>query len=389
VTDSVYLDYASTAPLRREVLEAMFPYFQQTFGNPSSVHSVGAQSAAALAKARAQIADVLGCLDDEIIFTSGGTESDNLALIGAAEAGRVRGNHVVVSAIEHEAIVKSAEALSRRGFVVSIAPVDRFGLVDADALASLVRSETTIVSCMFANNEIGTIQPITDLSDRVHALNPRTAVHTDAVQAAATLELNVDRLRVDLLSISAHKLGGPRGVGALYVRRGVTLEPILYGGGQERGRRSGTENVAGIVGMAEALLLAQRERDPEAVRLAGLRDVLTKAVLSTGSGVRLTGHPIRRLAGHASFVLRDRTAESVLVDLDVRGVLCSSGSACHAGQTDPSHVLLAIGEDNASARNGLRMTLGSETDEDDIHRAIAVIHSVLAASSNAVVSGAA
>ena len=259
----IYLDYAATAPMRREVLEAIFPFFQERFGNPSSVHGLGADAAIALETARDQIADVLGCLPDEVIFTSGGTESDNLALQGPAGAAPESRRHLVVSAVEHEAILQTASFLASQGFQVSTVPVDRDGLIHPEDVASVVRADTLLVSCMLANNEVGTMQDLAGISRAVKAVNPHVLVHTDAVQASAAIELNVDRLGVDLLSLSAHKIGGPRGIGVLYARRGVAMAPLLYGGGQERGARSGTENVAGAVGMATALVLAREERPVE------------------------------------------------------------------------------------------------------------------------------
>jgi len=378
VSESVYLDYAATAPMRREVLEEMFPFFQDGFGNPSSVHGVGARASAALETARGQIADVLGCLPEELVFTSGGTESDNLALAGVVE-NRERGGHTIISAIEHEAVLNTASSMVTRGHSVSVAPVDSFGSVHATSLAELVRSDTVLVSCMLANNEIGTIEPVAEISAAVRAVNPNVLVHTDAVQAAGALGLDVRELSVDMLSLSAHKIGGPRGVGAVYIRRGIELAPIIHGGGQEGGRRSGTENVAGAVGLATALVLAQGERAEENARLSRLRDRLIAGVLDCSPNIRLTGHPTNRLPGHASFVLADRSAESVLVDLDVLGIQCSSGSACHAGQTDPSHVLLAIGLDGILAKNGLRMTLGHRTNDEDIDRALAAVARTLGA----------
>ncbi len=355
--------------MRREVLEAMFPYFQQVFGNPSSVHALGAEAAVALTEARTEVAEVLGCLPDEVVFTSGGTESDNLAVLGAAEAGRSRGNHVLLSAIEHEAVLEAGRELRRRGFDVEEAPVDAYGRVHPTTLAQMVRKETILVSVMYVNNEIGTIQPIADLRAAVRERNPASPFHTDAVQAAGTLPLDVDHLGVDLLSLSAHKLYGPRGVGALYVRRGTELWPTLHGGGQERGLRSGTENVAGAVGLSRALSLAAAERSDEAPRLRRLSGELIERVTAGYSRIHLTGHPTERLPGHASFYLEDRSGESVLVELDRQGISCSSGSACHAGQTDPSHVLLAIGLSPELARNGLRLTLGRQTSAENVAEA--------------------
>jgi cysteine desulfurase len=373
----LYLDHAATTPVRREVLEAMFPYFQSTFANPSSVHSAGLEAAAALEQARALVSDQLGCSQREIVFTSGGTEADNLAVVGAADARRRLGSHVVVSAVEHEAVLQSARELERRGFRVSHVPVDAAGLISPRRVAELVTPDTVLVSCMYANNEVGTIQPIAAIAAAVRGVNPDVVVHTDAVQAAGALPLDIDGLGVDLLSLSAHKIYGPRGVGALYIRAGVQLHPLIHGGGQESGLRSGTENVAGCVGFATALALAQSERRSESERLRWLRDRLIEGVLATTDTVQLTGHRTQRLPNHASFVFGDRTGESVLVDLDARGIMCSSGSACHAGLTDPSHVLLAMGFSDHLAHNGIRLTLGRDTEQEDVDRVLAELPTIL------------
>lgn len=377
-SEFIYLDHAATTPVRREVLEAMFPYFQEAFGNPSSVHSYGAHAAAGLREARQDVALVLGALPEEIVFTSGGTESDNLAVIGAAEAASNRGDHVVVSTVEHEAVLQSAQELQRRGYSVDYLPVDSTGLVDPDQLLAHITERTILVSCIYANNEIGTVEPIAKISRMIHQRYPQVVIHTDAVQAAGHLSLNVDELGVDLLSLSAHKIYGPRGMGVLYVRQGTRLWPQLHGGGQEGSLRSGTENVAACVGLARALSLADAERDTESLRLSRLRDRLMAGMMGTSDSLRPTGHDSLRLPGHASFYLVDRSAESVLVDLDVRGIMCSSGSACHAGMTEPSHVLLAIGLPLDLARNGLRMTLGRDTTDDDVDRVVSATHEILA-----------
>ena len=379
MTGTIYLDHAATTPMRREVLEAMFPYFQRVYGNPSSVHSAGHEAADALREARERIAWVLECAPEEIVFTSGGTESDNLAIIGGAEARRAYGDHVIVSTVEHEAVLQSVKELRRRGFEVTLAPVDDVGRIDPEVLTDLVTERTILVSCIYANNEIGTIQPIAEIAAAVRRANPKTLIHTDAVQAAGSLPLSVERLGIDMMSHSAHKIYGPRGVGVLYVRRGFELQPLLYGGGQERGVRSGTENVAGAVGMATALDLAESERAIECTRLIQLRDRLIAGMLDSCPSAHLTGDPLERLPGHASFYFDDRSGESVLVDLDAHGILCSSGSACHAGQTDPSHVLLALGLAPSEARNGLRMTLGRENDDTHVKSVLKTVSELFGA----------
>jgi cysteine desulfurase len=339
------------------------------------VHSAGTVPRAALEQARDGIAGVLGCRPGEIVFTAGGTEADNLAILGVARALRGRGNHVITSAIEHHAILHACRQLEREGFRVTYLPVDRTGMIDSAAVEAALTDDTILVSLMLANNEIGTIEPIAEVAPIVRARG--IPFHTDAVQAAGMLDLQVDHLGVDLLTISAHKIYGPKGTGALYVRRGTPLEAILHGGDQERGRRSGTENVPGIVGLAVALMLAEAERPSEAPRLAALRDRLIAGVLERVPGAHLTGHPVQRLPGHASFYLRGVSGESVLVDLDMAGIACASGSACRAGSTDPSHVLTAIGLPRDLARNGLRMTLGRENSEEEIDVVLDVLPGVV------------
>lgn len=371
----IYLDHAATTSVRPEVLEAMLPYFTVAYGNPSSVYSAAGAPREAVDQAREMVASVLGSKPGEIIFTGGGTEADNLAVLGAARALRERGDHVVTSAIEHDAVLHSCRQLEREGFRVTYLPVDRSGVVHPDALRDAIDERTTLVSIMLANNEIGTVEPIRELAEIAHSRG--ALVHTDAVQAAGALDLSIAGLGVDLLSISAHKIYGPKGVGALYARRGTMLQPLVHGGEQERGRRAGTENVPGIVGLAVALVLAERERVAETARLTSLRDRLIDGVLGTTAGIHLSGHPTQRLPGHASFYLEHVSGESVLVNLDVRGILCSAGSACKAGSTDPSSVLLALGLSPAMARNGIRMTLGRENTDADVDRVIELFPQVV------------
>jgi cysteine desulfurase len=372
----IYLDHAATTPVRAEVLEAMLPYFGEVYGNASSVHSGGSVPRAALEQARAGVAGVLCCRPGEVVFTGGGTEADNLAVLGVARALRARGNHVVTTSIEHHAVLHVCEQLEREGFRVTYLPVDAEGAVDPAAVEAALTGETVLVSVMLANNEIGTIQRVPEIAARVRAR--AIPFHTDAVQAAGMLDLIVEQLGVDLLSISAHKIYGPKGVGALYVRRGTPLQAIVHGGDQERGLRSGTENVPGVVGLAVALMLADAERATEVTRLAALRDRLVAGVLERVPRVHLTGHPTRRLPGHASFYLEGVSGESVLVDLDMAGIACASGSACRAGSTDPSHVLTAIGLAPDLARNGLRMTLGRENTDEDVDAVLDVLPRVVA-----------
>lgn len=351
--DALYLDVAATSAVRKEVLEAAWPYLTRRFGNPSSSHTLGDAAASALADARAGVALAFGARASEVVFTSGGSEGDNLAVKGLALAAP-RGRHVVTTRIEHEAVLGSADYLARlHGFEVEYADVDETGTVTPDALTRVLRPDTTLVSIAYANNEVGTVQPIAELARMARQAGAR--FHTDAVQAAPALDLTARALGVDAITIAGHKLGTPRGIGALYVRAGVRLEPLVHGGGQERGRRSGTENVAGAVALAAALRLAAADpHDP------GQRDTFIGAVLRSVPNARLTGHPRRRLPGHASFVFPGTSGESVLLELERRGVLCSSGSACAAGRDEPSHVLTAIGLPVAVAQTAVRFSWGPE-----------------------------
>jgi len=360
----IFLDSAATMPIRREVLEAMRPFLTAEFGNPSSHHALGEQAAKALADARGRIAGVLGCRASEITFTSGGTEADNLAIKGISLAS-LRGRHIVTSAIEHEAVLESCDYMRRHhGFEITRLAVDGHGLVDPEAFERALRADTTLASIMFANNEVGTVQPVAELA-RI-ATAHRVPFHTDAVQAAGTFDLNVQRLPVKALSISGHKVGAPKGVGLLFVRSPVPVEPLLHGGGQERGRRSGTENVASVVGLAIAMELTVRSLEQRATGLTRLRDELIRAVLVSIPQAVLTGHPTQRLPGHASFCFPGTSGEAVLLQMQERGVLCSSGSACAAGSSDPSPVLLAMGIAPAVAQTAVRFTLSESTSEEDI-----------------------
>ncbi|MCI2239979.1 cysteine desulfurase [Paenibacillus sp. TRM 82003] len=359
----IYLDHAATSPPRREVLEAVWPYLTSVTGNPSSAHEAGRAARAGLDAARSGVAQVLGCRPGEVVFTGGGTEADNLAVTGIAGADPHR-RRVVVSAIEHPAVLETARALVQRGFRVDEVGVDGFGVVDLEQLERLVDDGTALVSVMYANNEVGTVQPLAEVSRicRAHGV----PLHTDAVQAAGHLPLDTGELGVDALSVSAHKFGGLRGSGALFVRGAVPLEPLLHGGGQEQGRRSGTVDVAGAVGTAVALGLAEAAREEESARLRALRDRLVAGVLDAVPGARLTGHPVRRLPHHASFCFAGVGGETVLLELEAAGIACSSGSACSAGSEDASHVLLATGLDADTARTAVRFSMGPSTTEADV-----------------------
>ena len=358
----IYLDAAATTPLRRDVLERMWPYLGPDFGNPSSHHEVGESARRALDQARAEVAAVLGCKASEITFTSGGTESDNAAIKGITLA-NPRGRHIITSAIEHPAVLESVEFLGRMGFDVTVLDVDKTGLVDPAALAAALRDDTTLVSIQYANNEVGTVQPVAALS----ALTSANGIpfHTDAVQAAGWLDLDVARLGVQAMSISGHKLGASKGIGILYVGRRIPLEPLLHGGGQESGRRSGTENVAAAVGMAAALGLA----GGDASETIALRDHFIAQVLDEVPDAVLTGHPGERLPGTASFVFPGTSGEAILLELEARGIVCSSGSACAAGSDEPSHVLTAMGFERPVAQTAVRFTFGGDTSAEDLDTA--------------------
>lgn len=359
----IYLDHAATTPLRPEVLEVMMPYFNVEFGNPSSVYSWGRTGRQALDEARDKVAELLGATANEIIFTSGGSEAANLALKGVAWQHQNKGKHIITSAIEHHAVLDSVFWLERQGFEATILPVNEEGLVSPDQVKEALRPDTILVSIMHANNEVGTIQPIQEIGAIVREHG--AYFHTDAVQTAGVLELNVDELNVDLLSLSAHKFYGPKGVGALYVRKGVRLDSLIHGGAQEKRRRAGTENVAGIVGLAKAFELAQSEREQENARLIQLRDRLI-AGLCEIPYTKVNGSLEHRLPNNVNVCFQYIEGESMLLNLDLRGIAASSGSACTSGSLDPSHVLLAMGLSHEIAHGSLRLTLGRGNTEADV-----------------------
>jgi cysteine desulfurase len=368
----IYLDYAATTPVDERVLASMLPYFSEVFGNPSSVHSFGQQAEAALESARESLAEVLGCLPKEVVFTSCGSESDNLALRGVALAARKEGvgNHILISPVEHHAISRTASQLADlHGFEVEHLRVDDDGRVSAEEVARCLRPETVLVSVIYANNEIGTINPIAKIGQVCKEKG--VIFHSDAVQAAAYLPVDVNELNVDLLSLGAHKFYGPKGVGALYVREGIPLFATQTGGGQEAGRRAGTSNIPYIVGMAEALRISQAERQANIERLLPLRDHLIGEVLETIPESRLTGHPSQRLPNHASFAFRGLDGNALLMMLDMAGYACSSGSACKTGDPEPSEVLAALGLQPEWSLGSLRVTLGKNTTPDEIEAFLA------------------
>lgn len=369
-----YLDHSATTPTDPAVLERMLPYFSESFGNPSSVYRLGRKSMEALDEAHESVARALHCRPTEVVFTGGGSEADNLAIKGIATSPRRRGDHLITSAIEHHAVLRTFEQLERDGHRVTYLPVDGDGLVAPEAVANAITPETALVSVMYANNEIGTVQPIAAIG----AICRERGVpfHTDGVQAGGLLDLDVGALNADLMTLSSHKFYGPKGVGILYARQGVRLLPQVLGGSQERNRRAGTENIPGIVGAAFALELSVAKREAERERLQRLRDRLIAGVLAL-PGARLTGHPTRRLANHASFVFAGVEGESILLNLDLLGIAASGGSACHAGVADPSHVLVALGLSAEEARGPLRLTLGRSSTDADVDAVLAALPGIL------------
>lgn len=360
----IYLDHSATTPVRAEVIEAMLPYFTDHTGNASSLHQAGQRAKRALEESRDSVARALGADPKEIYFTSGGTESDNQAIVGVTRARSQRGRHLVTSTIEHHAVLNVCHWLESQGYAVSYVPVDQHGLIDLQALQESLRPDTVLISIMLANNEIGTIEPLAEVVRLAHARG--ILVHTDAVQAVGKIPVRVDQLGVDLLSLAAHKFYGPKGVGALYVRQGTPIEPLFYGGHQERALRPGTQNIPGIVGLATALRLAVEELPAESPRLAALRDRLQQGILARIPDVRVNGHPTLRLPNILNVSFADVEGESLLLALDLKGIAASTGSACAAGSTNPSHVLQAIGLERAWADGSLRLSLGWTTTEDDI-----------------------
>jgi cysteine desulfurase len=374
----IYLDHAATTPLDTHVLEVMQPAMRECYGNPSSMHRAGRAALHALDEARDTVAGVLGARGREIIFTASGSEADNLAIKGVAleQRQRGRGQHLIVSAIEHHAVLHAAEYLQREGFDLTLLPVDADGLVRPDDLRAALRPDTVLVSIMYANNEIGTLQPLAELGGICREQG--VPFHTDAVQAAGLLPLNVDALQVDLLTLAAHKFYGPKGVGALYVRRGTPLLPQLHGGGQERQRRAGTENVPAIVGLAAALQLAEERRADYAAHCAALRDHLIDGVLRQIPDTRLNGHRTQRLPNNANLSFGGVDAESLLLLLDQEGIYVSSGSACTSGALDPSHVLLALGLSPEEAGSSARFSVGRGTSAADIALVLEVLPRIVA-----------
>lgn len=367
----IYLDYAATTPAHPDVVKEMLPYFSEIYGNPSSLHSFGQEAKSAVESAREKVSKLINASSNEIVFTSGGTESDNFAIKGVAfanekkglPAGR-QGNHIITTAIEHHAVLETCHFLEKRGFSVTILPVDEFGLVDPENVRKAITDKTVLVSVMHANNEIGTIEPIEEIGKITREKG--VIFHTDAVQTTGALPIDVEKMNVDLLSTSAHKLYGPKGVGALYIRKGTKMVPFMHGGGQEKNRRGSTENVPAIVGFGKAAELAQAEIEERTKHLLPLRDKLIKGIYDRVDHIHFNGHPVKRLPNNVNFCFEFVEGESMLLNLDFEGIAASTGSACSSATLEPSHVLIAIGRPHAVAHGSIRFTLGRLTTESDI-----------------------
>ena len=371
----IYMDYAATTPTDQRVVEAMLPYFGEIYGNPSSLHGFGQEARAAMEGARAKIAAFLGAKPAEIVFTSGGTESDNFAIKGVAWANRKKGDHVITSAIEHHAVLETCRFLEKEGFRVTYLPVDGDGLVDPADVVKAITDRTTLISIMHANNEIGTIEPIAEIG-RI-AKGKGICFHTDAVQTFGHLPFTVDEMNIDLLSASAHKLYGPKGMGLLYIRKGTRITPLVHGGDQESGRRASTQNVPGIVGFGKAVELAAATLHEEVVRLTSLRDRFIQGIFERLDGIRLNGHPSRRLPNNINLSVESIEGEGMILSLDMMGIACSTGSACSSSSLEPSHCLLAIGLPHELSHGSLRFSLGMYTKEGDIDAVLEALPQVV------------
>ena len=375
VARRVYMDYAATTPMHADVVQAMIPYMSGMFGNPSSGHSFGQEARAAVEEARTQVASLLGAGNDEIVFTSGGTESDNLAVKGVAYANRDKGNHIITTSVEHLAVLEPCRFLQTQGFDVTYLPVDKYGLVYSKAVEKAITKKTILISVMYANNEVGTIEPVIEIGKIAKAKG--VYFHTDAVQAVGHVPINVDELSVDLLSVSAHKLSGPKGVGALYVRDGTKITSFLHGGEQEHALRASTENVTGIVGLGKAAEIARGELTAEPKRIGKLRDRLIKELFGRIEHVCLNGHPKLRLPNNINVSIDFVEGPSVASHLDMVGVAVSTASACQTGHKGPSHVLTAMGYTEEEARNSIRLSLGRESTTDDIDYVLEVLPPII------------
>jgi cysteine desulfurase len=372
---NIYLDHAATTPVRKEVVEAMLPYFSEKYGNPSSIYSIGRDSKKAIEESREKVAKAIGAEPREIFFTGSGTEADNWAIKGVAYANRQKGKHIITTAIEHHAVLHTCQYLESDGFEVTYLPVDADGLVSPEQVRAAIRPDTILITIMFANNEIGTIQPIAEIG-RI-AKEKGVYFHTDAVQAMGNVPINVNEMNIDLLSMSSHKFYGPKGAGALYVRKGVKLSSFIHGGAQERGRRASTENVPAIVGLATALEIAVENMEQYNKKLIALRDRTIKEIEEKIPFVKLNGHREKRLPGNVNFSFEFIEGESLLLMLDMKGIAASSGSACTSGSLDPSHVLLAIGLPHEIAHGSLRLTFGEDNTDADVDYLMEVLPAIV------------
>jgi cysteine desulfurase len=371
----IYLDYAATTPVHPEVVQAMVPYFTQYFGNPSSIHSCGQEARKGVEEARLKVADFIGARSEEVVFTSGGTESDNFALKGVAYANETKGNHIITNAAEHHAVLEPCHFLEKRGFKVTYLPVDQYGMVDPDSVRKAITSQTILVSVMHASNEVGTVQPIAEIGQITREAG--VYLHTDAVQTVGHLPINVGELQVDLLSISGHKLYGPKGIGVLYIRKGTKITPFLQGGGQEEGRRGSTYNVPGIVGLGKAIEIARLDMGGEEIRLSDFRDRLIQGLLTKIEYTRLNGHPKKRLPNNVNVSLAFVEGEATLLSLDLEGICASTGSACTSESLEASHVLTAMKVPAEEARCSLRFSLGKWTTESDIEKVLDILPKII------------
>lgn len=371
----IYFDHAATTAVKPEVLKAMLPYFSENYGNPSSIYTLGQQSHAAIERARGQVAEALGCTPREIYFTGCGSEADNWAIKGAAAANRRKGNHIITSAIEHHAVLHTCQYLEKQGYEVTYLPVNADGEVSLKDVEAAIKDTTILISIMYANNEIGTIQPIAEIGKiaREHHI----LFHTDAVQAVGVVDIDLSQLPVDMLSLSAHKFGGPKGVGALYIRKGVRIDNLIQGGAQENNKRAGTENLPGIVGLGEAITLAVQDIPAKTEKIAALRDYIIRGIMEKIPYCRLNGHPTNRLCGNINLSFEYIEGEGMLLLLDMNGIAASSGSACTSGSLDPSHVLLAIGLPHGIAHGSLRISLGEDNTKEEADKLLEVLPKIV------------
>ena len=368
---AIYLDYSATTPIRPEVLEVMHPYFMDIFGNASSIHTFGQEARRALEESREKVAKILGALPEEIVFTSGGTEATNLAIKGSLRSKRTRGNQIITSSIEHHATLNTCRYLEREGFKVVYLPPDRHGKLDPGDVERAITDKTVLISTIHANNEVGTIQPVEEIGEI--ARDRGVLFHTDAVQSVGKIPVNVDDLNVDFLSVSGHKLYGPKGIGALYVRKGVPFEPLFQGGHHERNRRPGTENIPSIVGLARAMELAEEEMDRVSTKIKNLGDSFWEAIETQIEGAHINGHPLDRTPSILNVSFDGAAGDSIVINLDLKGIAASTGSACTSGAPEPSHVLLAMGASRGQVRGAVRFSLGRETTQEELDHTVAVL----------------